>query len=228
MPNNLEFSKQDELSDMIKNLLKEEIKRRNSAKYIELITSCNITECDRRLLYRSSRVKPEKYEDAMEILSQETAKNKWLDFFDKSRKIKLKDRHLTVAEEEYDINGCVDGVIKIGDLLAALLIKSIPDKKFHEVSSGAVRKDVIELMSYIWLLELKNGILLYENRNNNDFCIYHVSKYQPIIDAIKQKGKKLLSMRMKGVIPERPYAKKEKECLVCEFYSKCWEEKGER
>ena len=224
----LEFSKQDELSEHVKNLIKDEIKRRNFAKYNELVTSCNITECDRRLLYRSMGTKPETHGDTMEILSREAAKTKWLDFFEKSIKVDLKDRKLVVADEDYDINGCADGVIKIGDLLAALLIKPVPEETFKELSMGALRKDVIELMSYIWLLELQHGILIYENKNNDDFCVYHVTKYQPMIDAIKAKGKKIMSLRLHGMMVERPYKKREKECLVCEFNGKCWKEKGEK
>ncbi len=79
-------------------------------------------------------------------------------------------------------------------------------------------------MINMWLSEIQNAILLYENKDTGDFSAYHVIPYVQIIEACKRKCLKMVGLKMKGELPERPYKNnEEKECQICEFQKKCWE-----
>jgi hypothetical protein len=66
--------------------------------------------------------------------------------------------------------------------------------------NGAFKKDVIEIMVYMWLTETKGGILLYENKDSNEYSIFYVDFYIPIINSIK---KKCLALYMVLKFPTR-------------------------
>ena len=121
--------------------------------------------------------------------------------------------------------GKIDAILKIKDCLFVLLVKSLSEDEYASVAKdGAIKRHVIELMLLMWLAEVQNGILLYENKNTQDYNIFHVLPYKAIITSAKNKCLKLLGNQMKGTIPLRPYTQRnEKECSLCEYQVVCWE-----
>lgn len=219
------FAVKDPVADEFFRIIICENKRRNLKISREVFNSAYLTECDRRILYRS---RGEKTEDKLPIGIDdgESLKNKWSNFFEKSIKINMIRKAFLVADCNYNIAGDIDNVVKIGDVFFVVMIKDLPSKDFNRAENKAFRKDVVETMINMWLSEIQNGILIYEDRNTGIFSVYHIVPYVQIIEACKKKCLKMVAFKMKGGLPERPYKNNdEKECAMCEFKKVCWETK---
>jgi hypothetical protein len=77
---NNSFVKQDKLTSFFQEIIASEIKRRIPKNFVEGFNPCNITECDRRIFYKSTGetpIIPEKISlyHVLEKRSQEATKN---------------------------------------------------------------------------------------------------------------------------------------------------------
>ena len=218
MPNSeIIYSEKDEITEVIENEIKNEIKRRNSAFSSGIFIPSRLTECDRRIFYRSigTKIDDDRFvEDFLVEKTEKYVKNKWIDFFSNTIKITLLEKNLVVTDCNYNITGMIDCIIKKGNTEFVVLIK--------KQDGEPKRKDVIELMTYLWLAEKPHGLLIYDS-NNSEFNIYRVKMFMPIIMAICKKCKKLIEIKIKGEVHNRQYKNSmSKECLKCEFKNKCW------
>ena len=75
------FVKQDEITNDIHALIKDEIKRRNFVKNNEVYSPVQITECPRRIIYRARGTKVDHNHSYRQEIIREYTKNKWIDFF---------------------------------------------------------------------------------------------------------------------------------------------------
>lgn len=218
MPNKIIHSEQNEITEALESEIKNEIKRRKMSISSGIFIPSRLTECDRRILYRSNGEKIDENRFVKEFLldqNEKYVKNKWIDFFTNSIKIKMIEKNLVVADCNYNITGVVDCIIKKGNAEFVVLIK--------KQDGEPRRKDVIELMAYLWMAEKPHGILIYDSNNSDKLSLYHVKLFAPIIMAISKKCRKLMDNKMKGELPDRPYDnEKSPECLECEFKLKCW------
>jgi hypothetical protein len=221
---NGEIAIKDNVTEIFSNIIIEENKRRNFDFSREVFNSCCLTECDRRILYKSRGEALEITLEFDKIDTQEAIKNKWNNFFSKSIKFSLLDKDVIVADCNYNLKGKIDGVLKIGNANFAVMIKALSEKDFVNAEKNAFRKDVIETMVNMWLLEINDGILIYENKNDNKLSLYHIIPFVQLIEACKKKCLSMLNFKMKGDLPNRPYKNNSsKECSICEFKTKCWE-----
>jgi len=218
MPNEIIYSKKDEVTEILDEEIKNEIKRRKIAFSSGIFIPSRLTECERRILYRScgENVDENRFiEDFLLNQNEKYLKNKWIDFFESSIKIKMIEKNLVVSDCNYNITGTIDCIIKKGNTEFVVLIK--------KQDGEPRRKDIIELMSYLWLIEKPHGLLIYDSNNSDKFSLYHVKIFVPIIIAISKKCRKLIDNKIKGEVPDRPYKSKESpECLECEYNVKCW------
>jgi len=212
------YSKKDEITQVIENEIKNEIKRRNLAFSSGIFIPSRLTECDRRIFYHSIGTKIEDDRFVEDFLAEQTekyVKNKWIDFFSSSIKITLVEKNLVVTDCNYNITGTVDCIIKKGNTEFVVLIKN--------QDGEPKRKDIIELMTHLWLTEKPHGLLIYNPNNSHEFNVYRVKIFMPIIMAITKKCKKIIEIKMKGEMPNRQYkSDMSKECVQCEYKSKCW------
>jgi hypothetical protein len=130
-----------------------------------------------------------------------------------------------VADCNFNIMGHVDAIINVSDINAVCQIKPVCEEDFIKVKDkGAFKKHVIETLVYMWLAELNDGILIYDNQNNNEYLVFHIEPYPAIIKSVKEKCFDLIKKRTIEQIPDRPYKEVSKECLECQFSKKCWKE----
>ena len=216
------FAKKDALTERVEDGIKKEKKRRDSVKNIELFHPSQLTECTRKSIYR---VYGEPYElDVFEAEHQKYAKQKWLDFFETSRIAKLIDTDIDAADTTYNLASRVDGILRIGELTFVILIKSLSTEEFQRIKEQEIhRRDIVELILDMWLVEVHHGLLLYEDRTTNEITTFHILPYPSIINAACRKCRELYDNKIKGIIPERPYDSPDsKECLTCNFKETCW------
>jgi hypothetical protein len=222
----LKFIKQDERSQLFESIVEKEIKRKSSNPVCGSFDPSRITECSRRISYRSAGIKTS-IGSYMERQTNNAVKAKWLSLFDACPSIKVLEKNLVVADSKFNVTGSIDVILSIDEIYVTQ-IKPVSDSEFKKISkNGVSRKDVIEFIIYLWLSEIKNGMMIYDNKNNGGYLIFHVQPYTPIIKSVKAKCSNLMQHKLAEQLPKRPYKNlSSQECSTCEFRIKCWEKEG--
>jgi len=223
------FVRKDEDSMILESLIRENNEEHSTNYPTSVFDPSHVTECPRRMIYRANGCVSEKNISYSLIHNRMFIKKKWLDFLESCRSIKVIDRNVVTADCHYNISGKADAVLKIGDRVYVSQIHPVSHDEFVQLKkNGAFKKHVVELILYIWLTELKDGLLLYENQNTNDHMIFHVKQYEPIIRSVRKKCLKLMEDKIHGIVPPKPYESIDSnECVSCEFTKICWQEKKE-
>jgi hypothetical protein len=221
------FVKQDEISSLLDSIIKKENKDYRYEYPVSVFDPSHVTECPRRMIYRANGCMTENSISYPSIYNDLFAKKKWMEYFSKCKPIKIVDKNIVAADCHYNVSGNVDAILNMGDCLYVAKIQPVGQEDFSQINKkGAFKKHVVEVIVYIWLTELRDGLLLYENKNNNDYTIFHVKLYEPIIKSVTKKCLELMENKIQGIIPARPYKTKESnECMSCEFLKRCWEDK---
>ena len=188
-----------------------------------------ITECPRRLIYRVNGDADKMHigDGLYQSIQDETFKNKWITLLEKVKFVKVLHKNAIASDCNYNLFSKVDAVINIkGDIFAVKAIKTCGLDEMEEIrNKGAMKKHVIEMVLYIWLLEVDGGILIYDS--DYEHCMFHIKPYKPIVESVIEKCRKLCDFKLAGQIPNRPYKSKAKECSDCEYRCVCWENKKE-
>ena len=221
---NPKFIKQDDFSKSIDALIASENEKRSCDALSESFDSSRITECPRRLYYRSIGNVSQNKISYLEFKHQQFAKKKWLDVLGHSNKVKIVDANVEVADCNYNLTGKIDVILKCDSEIMLLNIYSLKAEDFEEVKEkGAYKKHAVEIIVNRWLVEKGESLLIYENRNNSDYIVFHIDLYNYIVEAIKKKCLMLLSHKFRGRTPSRSYKTNfSKECNNCEFSNECW------
>ncbi len=222
------FVKSDtKLISMIEKLKDEEIKRRNLSFNHEVFHTRHSTQCPRRTIYR---VNATTQVNATPISFNEEnncqyVKKKWVDFFSNTRGIILRDKNVVAADCNYNLIGQADAIIEVENVVSVLLIEALnPSEYKTSIETKGLRNNIVDLMMVMWLTEIKNGILLYENTSNQEHYVLHVIPYQPIINSVVKKYVELMNSKLFRILPDRPYEdNSNEECLKCEYNKTCWE-----
>ena len=221
--NQVEFSKIDEHSTLLSDIIDQENLRRTVPSVNSTFDPARLTECPRRLLYRCNGTDHSPLKSYLDLQSDISIKNKWIKIFGSSHKIKVQDK-VVVADATFNITGSPD-IVFVRDYGVYLgQIKPVSNEVFKRIIlTGSLKKDVVETIIYIWLMEIKDGFLLYDNKDNGGYLVVHVLPYKPIIKTVKEICKRLISQKIDGILPERRYKFCDaNECQVCEFKDKCW------
>jgi CRISPR/Cas system-associated exonuclease Cas4 (RecB family) len=181
-----------------------------------------LTQCPRRLLYKVNG----EYEGCLkgEDRKRNFTVSKWLDAIKKCRKMRLMKERACVSDCNYNIVGYLDAVVEVSDRLAAVKVQGVSHSDFKDIQrKGAKRKQVVEVMAYIWMTEINDGLLIYEDETNDEFTVFHIVHYEPIVQSIQRKCLTMLKYQQEGRLPSRPYKTNDGgECKSCEFNRSCW------
>lgn len=221
----LKFSSRDKLTILVESLIREE----NINWVISTgFKPSDATQCPRRLVYRAFGNNPDQNSGVsyLDKTNDNFLRAKWVEILGRCRKIKVLEESATVSDGNFNITDIIDFVANIDGIINAVKIYGVDNKDFLKIQKdGAFKKHVIELMIQIWLLEIKDGLLIYENKNDQSYTMFHIEPYQPIISSVKKKYLGLMEHKIQGTLPEKPYkTKTSKECERCEFIKTCWGE----
>jgi CRISPR/Cas system-associated exonuclease Cas4 (RecB family) len=103
-------------------------------------------------------------------------------------------------------------------------LKSINQRGFDWVLKKNEQKEEheLQLQLYMYLTGIKQGIVLYENKNKQElaefFIKYDPQKVEYIINKIKTINKHVED----GTLPPREYVKTDFECRYCDYFDICW------
>lgn len=222
------FVKIDDTSSMFDSLIQKNNQQRLYGYPSSVFDPSHITECPRRIIYRASGCISENTSSYLSSYDFLFSKKKWIEYLSQCKNIKVIDKNVVAADCHYNVSGNADVIINMGGVVYVVKIQPVNANDFVQIKKkGAYKKHVVELITYIWLTELYDGLLLYENKNNNEYITFHVKQYEPIIKSIMKKCLGLMENKIMGVIPPRPYkCKDSSECILCEFRKQCWQEKN--
>ena len=180
-----------------------------------------ITECKRRIFYK---VSGEKYKNKhiLKEKHKESSVKKWVEYLSKCKNINLMDSDVVFTDSECNICSKVDALLEIDGISYVIKVKPVSDEIFKDVkSNGALKKDAIEVVIQLWLVEIKDGILIYDNNDNQDYLIFHINKYKPVINSTIEKCKEIIKHQLTGIKPNKLKDTNNKECLICEYRDIC-------
>lgn len=220
----LKFSKIDDRSKLLDTIIQDEDELRTTPPINSTFDPLLLTECPRRLLYRIVGASHSTSVSYIKNQHKLAIKNKWINILKGCKKINFQQENAVVADAKYNITGKIDAIISFDLDIYVTQIKSVSNEDFINIKEkGALKKDVVESIIYLWLLEAKDGLVIYDN-NNGDHEIFHIEPYQPIIKSVRSKCQEMMRNKMEGSLPERPYKdSSSSECGFCEFVGTCWE-----
>lgn len=219
-----EFVKRNKKSKSLETIIRDEDKRKSVPLINGSFEPSRITECSRRILYRSIGTSYESQTRYIDSLSDRDTINRWIDILDGCLNLHVLGRDIVSADSKYNITINVNALISLDDCSCVTKIQPVCSNDFNNITkNGAEKKDVVELIICLWLMELKDGLILYSNNDNNDHVVFHVGAYTPVINAVKSKCELMVRHKIDGTLPERPYKDDSSwECKSCEFKNKCW------
>ena len=224
------FVFQDELCEIIKTHEKSENKRRNRASNREIYSPDRATECERKMLYEIFNGKSDILADCGEDAGDSfILQHKWASLMMRMDGVILHGVSVPVNDAKYNLSGQIDMLLEFENrnMKAIDMVRSVYPEEMSQIKlKGPFRKHVVSDMINMWMIEIPNGIMIYEDQLNKDIEIFHVVAYNPIINRAKEKFLEMERFRMMGQVMDRPHKDpNDKECVSCLFKQKCWEEK---
>lgn len=222
--NNIDFISKD---NSIKSAVdKYFIKRNSICKIQSLFNSSEITQCPVKLYYKSTGLKVDDINKGNVIgISEIFIKRKWIQILKKLEGISILAEDVQLSDSNYNLSGKADAVVLIENKKYILNVFPVKEDVFINVNkNGAIRKNVIEIITNMWLAEIKEGLMLYENKNSDEYLVLKVKLFKPIIESVKSKASLLFKKIFENKTPDMIYKNSENtECESCLFVSKCWE-----
>jgi len=208
------------LSQELKEITDYEIGKLSKCESNSIFDSSEISNCPRKLLYKS--VLESKDDLTIDKFNNKFAIKKWAELL----RYYVVGTNIPLSDCNYNIVGNADIVLKINYSKIILKIQSVNDEDFnHILIKGAFKRHVLELMVNEWLAEIKDGLIIYENRNDFRFEVFQVYMFAEALESIKNKCRGLVDCKIKGVFPSRPYKENNaKECDICNYKTDCWSE----
>ena len=162
------------------------------------------SECDRFLyLSYNGMLPPENIRDGANLRRLDNGHYLEDRFFKYFLKLNVyKEREKRIFCEEPPISGRIDFIIQLPEYNHRTLIelKTINDKGFSNLS-GPKPEHNVQLQIYLNVLNMPHGIIMYENKNTQDFKEFHLFKDDELWKEIKKRCKRVQLMQE---IPNAP------------------------
>lgn len=128
------------------------------------------------------------------------------------------------------IRGRLDAIVRIDRRLYVVELKSAKESSFKRMlENGPYEEYVDQLTLYMYLTRITNGIILVENKNDQDpheFKIpYDEKRALEIVEKIVRINKFVFDLKL----PPREHRKEDIQCkYLCDFKDICWSRDAER
>jgi len=185
----------------------------------EAIDSSEVTRCDRRMYY--SMIDFKNVGSRSKAVHESYIVSKWCDILQQGRTVDILDKKFLVADSNFNVCSVIDIVGRMLETPIVIKIKEINDEDYS--SKVAKRPHVIEVMVQMWLSEINDGFLIYENSLTKEYNVFHILPNASVLNAVKSKLLKLIDSKNMGILPERKYeTSSANECKECVFLGRCW------
>jgi CRISPR/Cas system-associated exonuclease Cas4 (RecB family) len=223
----------------------EEGKKHSGGKFYP--SSCG--RCSRAIVYQMSGYpKPEMDARSLLILSNGTSFHERMEAIMGGAGIMIAPE-LSISSKELNISGRSDAIIKnhldheTNEVIVTLTdpegkvvyegpesevliveLKSINQRGFDWITKKQEHKEEheLQLQLYMYLTGIRQGILLYENKNKQELAEFPIKYDQKKVDFVVNKIKTVNKHVEDGTLPPREYVKTDFECRYCEYADICW------
>lgn len=129
--------------------------------------------------------------------------------------------------EDPPIRGFIDAIINIDDEHIVVEAKSSKQEWFvlKENSMKPSPNHLYQILIYLKGKGLKNGVLIYENKNDQSTLVIPVTMddyNEKIINDAFDWMRKVRKNWEEGELPTRPWTQKNKNCKGCPLFDECW------
>lgn len=137
----------------------------------------------------------------------------------------LVEEEIPVTHDDPPIEGTADGIIDL-DGHKLIELKSISNEGFHYRKLHNKPKDdhFRQAQIYMRCLNLDSGLVIYENKNNQEILPIFMDRDDVFIDKLFKKYKGIYESFLKKEIPVQPYKRSSARCADCALAAKCWSE----
>lgn len=98
----------------------------------------------------------------------------------------LLEAEVPLVDEDYEIQGHCDGIVEINGMKGVLEIKSINLNGFYALHEPKA-EHILQLNIYMHCLNIPRGVLLYENKNNQELKEFFVKQDTGIVNEVLNK-----------------------------------------
>lgn len=205
--------------------LKEEIESEKKSYNSRVFDIESIHKCPRQQIIKYGI--GSKVENTNKSIHDNFIKSKWAEIFKRCTKIRLVNSSAVLSDANCNISLNSSAIIEFKDDIYITYIKPVDSDTYNKIkSNGPMKKDVITCQAHIWLSELQNGMIIYEDLSSQEYEIFFINKDVGIINFIENRLRYLNSYQISGKIPPVPKENENretsKECINCEFRDKCY------
>jgi len=136
------------------------------------------------------------------------------------------------SESKYNFKGNVDAIVDLRGSqweqkndydVFVIDFKSMKDDMFSELRQ-AKYEHIVQTHIYLWVLDLKLAIVLYENKDNQQIKEMLVPRDDALIDKIKSQALKMVEILRHRKLPNRPagFSQSKFPCRYCDFRKICY------
>ena len=136
---------------------------------------------------------------------------------------------IEVKNEDPPIRGYVDGLIDWDGETVAIEIKTAKEEVWAIRQSSMAPSDnhLLQLLIYMKILKLAQGLFMYENKNTQELCLIPISvndRYIRIINDLFNWLREVRAAYENDTLPERVGTKSSTMCKNCPVKKTCWQE----
>ena len=130
---------------------------------------------------------------------------------------------IPVTHDDPPIEGTADGIIDL-DGHKLIELKSISNEGFHyrKLHNKAKDDHFRQAQIYMRCLDLPSGLVIYENKNNQEILPIFIERDDAFIDKLFKKYKGIYEAFLNQEIPAQPYKRSSAKCADCALADKCW------
>lgn len=182
--------------------------------------------CRRKLFYRFNKTPTEPFEPHL-LRTFEGGHNFEDSVFKVFNSIGIiENREIVLPNNNYNISGRADFVIKLGEKKYVVELKTINAEGFRELelTEKCSKYHYYQLQCYLFLLGIQQGILLYQCKNTNKLKEFIIALDNSCISKILANFDSAKDFITNNILPARDFGPNSIECKFCEFNTICWKE----
>ena len=139
----------------------------------------------------------------------------------------LLDKEVEVKSDDPPVRGFVDAILDYKGTKIVCEIKTTRQEAFvyREATLTGAPYHMYQLLLYMWILKIDTGVLLYENRNDNNLLVIPVEMNAENTEALNEAlewMRNVYRLSKEGANIKRPFQKRNKICKACPILDECY------
>ncbi len=139
----------------------------------------------------------------------------------------LKEIEREILCEDPPIRGFADMIIDWNNVEVIGELKTVKDEIFmaRQASMSPTTSHLIQLLLYMWVEKVKEGFIMYENKNNNEILIMPIvmnERNEELITRVINWLREVRANWQQELLPQRPFTKSSYVCKNCPVRKECW------